>query len=292
MFFSLAIVAALGYSLQSTLMASYYRRIDRLSAVAYRGISLGISMLPLLFFVPFEEFWKTPQYFILILLASVLAALGNWAIANAYRRLPIGIATACAMSFSSVNVAIISFAFLGERLSFLQLLFIGLILLGVILLGVSRSQGILPTDYDLRRGLSNCFVFGLFLGAAYALVGIASRQLDPFIVGYLWEFIIGLVAAMVAIGRGYLGGLPLTKISRKDFAQILVYSAPTAIGTGCYALAMTIGPIGIAAALISTMMVFSTLFAYFLYGETLGKKQWCLLMLVWLMVAGLKFSTS
>lgn len=292
MFFLLAIVAALGYSLQSTLMASYYRRMDRLSAVAYRGISLGISMFPLLFFVPVEALSKIPRYFILILLASVLAALGNWAIANAYRRLPVGIATAYGMSFSSVNVALITFIFLGERLSFQQLLFIGLILLGVVLLGVSRSQGVLPEDYDLRRGLANCFVFGLFLGTAYALVGIASRQLDPFIVGYLWEFMIGLVAALVAIGRGYLGGLPLAKIPRKDFTRILVYSAPTAIGTGCYALAMTIGSIGIAAALISTTMVFSTLFAYFFYGETLGVKQWCLLILVWFMVAGLRFSTS
>jgi hypothetical protein len=50
-FFVLAIAATFGYSLQSTLMTSFYRSVDRLSAVALRGLSLGVTMLPLLLFV-------------------------------------------------------------------------------------------------------------------------------------------------------------------------------------------------------------------------------------------------
>ncbi len=291
MFFILAVLATLGYSLQSTLMASYYRSMDCLSAVAFRGISLGISMLPLMLFVSGHDLLRTPAFVPLISIASVLAALGNWSAANAYRQLPVGITSALSMSATSLVVVVIGWSFLGELLSATQLLLICLIMAGGILLGASRSAGTIPADYNAAWGVFNCLMCGLFLGISFALIGTVSRLLQPFIAGYLWEFIIGLAAASVAMARGRLGGAGLSSISLNDFTRVLLFSSPTVLGTGCYALAMTMGPISITTAITNIMMVFSTLLAYFIYDEKLTTLQWVLLFAICSMVVGLRLST-
>ena len=80
-------------------------------------------------------------------------------------------------------------------------------------------------------------------------------------------------------------------VSTREFTTIALCSAPTAIGTGLYALSMTMGPIGIATAIISTMMVFMTILAALFFGERLTRRQCILLGVVCAMVAGLKLSS-
>jgi drug/metabolite transporter (DMT)-like permease len=288
MFFLAAIIATIGYALQSTLMASYYRSMDRLSAVALRGLSLGLSMAPLLLFVPGADFGRVPGQILLILGAAVFAALGNVASARAFSFLPVGVATASSMGFASIFAALIGFVFVGERLTSAQLVFGVLILLGVLLLGISRSTGPLPKEHSVPRGIVSSLFFGIFLGCAYSLVGMVSRELHPFLVGYLWEFIIGIVAAVIAVCRRFLGGPGLSRVPVRDFLGILLFSAPTLFGTGFYALAMSMGPIAVATAIISTMMVVNTILAAVFYGERLTARQWGLLLVVCLLVAGLK----
>jgi drug/metabolite transporter (DMT)-like permease len=266
--------------------------MDRLSAVALRGLSLGLSMSPLLLFVPGADFLRAPSYITPILGASVCAAIGNLCAARAYSFLPIGVASAMSMSFAAIFAALIGFVFVGETLTSGQLFFALLILLGVSFLAISRSTGPLPKEYSVTRGITSSMLFGIFLGSAYALVGIVSRDLHPFLVGYLWELIIGIVAAIFASSRKFFGEPGLSRVSARDFRRILLFSAPTLLGTGFYALAMTLGPIAIATAIISTMMVINTLLAATFYGESLSARQWVLLVLVCLMVAGLKFSSS
>jgi drug/metabolite transporter (DMT)-like permease len=56
-------------------------------------------------------------------------------------------------------------------------------------------------------------------------------------------------------------------------------------------MAMTLGPIGIATAIIGTMMVCNTLLARLLYGERLSKRQWLFLLLVCAFVGGLRYAS-
>lgn len=291
-YFLLAILATLGYSVQNTLMASFYRSMDRLSAVTYRGFSLTLSMWPLLLWVQYPMPPLGLRFALCILGAAITAAAANWYGANAYSFLPVGIATALSTSFTAIVTAVIGYFGFRESLSPAQLTFLAGTLLGIFLLGAAKSSGPLPAEYNVPRGILHSLLFGLLLGVAYVLVGLASRQYPAFFVGYLWEATIGLIAASAALARGALGGASLSRIPARQFARILVCSSPTVIGTGCYAMATTTGKIGIVTAVLSTMMVFNTLLAMFLYKERPTRWQWCLLVVVCLMVIGLKLSTD
>ena len=292
MFFTIAILSTIGYSVQSTLMASYYRRMDRLSAVAYRGLSLGITMMPLLLFVPRGQFGRVISFLPHLGAASFVAALANWCMANAYSFLPVGIASALTMSFTAVVVVLLGFIFLAESLTGVQLCFIGLILAGVVVLGVIRSSGPLPREYSVRRGVINSIVFGLLIGVAFSLIGSVSRQLDPFLAGYSWELIIGVLAICAAVLRRAMGGAPLQRLSARETLKISLYCAPTAAGTGLFALATTMGAVGIVSAIMSSIMVFNTLFAFLLYREKLTLGQWSVLAFICSMVIGLRVTLN
>ena len=132
MFFIVALIATIAYAIQGTLMASYYRSMDQLSAVAYRGLSLGLSMLPLLLFVPSVDFGNVPSVAGSILIASVCAALGNLYIARAYCDLPVGIASGMAMSCAALLAGALGFFLLGEVLTPRQIFFSVLVLIAVV----------------------------------------------------------------------------------------------------------------------------------------------------------------
>ena len=274
LFFAVAIAATFGYALQSTLMTSFYRSMDRLSAVAYRGLSLGITMLPLLFFVPYSELNVLSPLFYSVAAASFCAALGNWCAANAYSHLPVGIASALSMSFATIVVVVFGYLLFDESLSTLQLILIFGILGAVFGLGVTKSTGSLPDEFSIPKGALNSLLFGIFLGTAYSIIAQASRDYHPFLVGYLWEFTIGIFALLFCCARKWLNASGIERIGVKRFARLSAYSAPTVVGTGAYAMATTLGPVGIATAIIGTLMVFNAVLARFLYGERLSKVRW------------------
>lgn len=290
MYFGMALVATMAYALQGALLASYYRRMDRLSVVAYRGLSLALTMLPLLWWVePWDgaAVWHAAP---VLVAAVVTSAVANWCNANALCCLPVGIAMALCTSFTAIFSVFLGYCVLGETLEAPQFGFIALLLAGVLLLGSLRSQGPLPAEYNLGRGLVIAVCYGLFMSVGYVLVGIASRQVHPVLVGYLWEGGIGVFVACVALGRGRLGGASLARVSGREFGQILLYAAPTALGSALYPLA-TRGAFILATAILSTMMVFSSLLAMLFYGERLTLRQWALMLFICLMVAGLRLSS-
>jgi drug/metabolite transporter (DMT)-like permease len=288
LFFLLCIFATLGYALQSTLMASVYRSLDRLSAVSYRGLSLALTMSPLLLFVPAGEFQLLPAILPLIFAASLAAALANWCAANAYSHLPVGIAAALSMTFATLCSVAIGYFFFAEALSEMQIFLIGLLSLSVLGLGATKSVGTLPAEYHVPRGIFNSLLFGIGISIGYSLVGAASRAVHPFLVGYLWESIIGVLAFCMTLFRTPRG---LCSIGVRGFLKVALYSAPTVLGTGCYAYAVSIGPIGIATAVLGSMMVFSTLMSRFLYDERLSYVQWGILLAVCALLAVLRLAS-
>ncbi len=289
MFFLIAFIAAFGYALQMTLLASFYRKMDTLAAVAYRGLSLGLTMLPLLWWVPAQDYGRLAAVLPQLALIWLLTALGNWTIANAVCHLPVGVATALCNGFIAIMAALAGYVLFQESLLFRQMAMIALILLLVFALGWTRSPAAAVISYDITAGLRNAFFSGLFLGIGFSLVGGLSRQIHPFLIGYAWELGTGVVAWLWMWSRiRKRERRALFAISLRDFSRVMLAGSPTLIGTGLYALSMTMGPVAIATAVISTQMVFTTLLARVKYGEKLTLVQWILLLAVCVGVMMLK----
>jgi len=289
MFFFLALASMVGYSIQSLLMASCYRTMDRLSAVAYRGLAIGICMAPLLALVPKDHFERGLDCLPSILLGAFMTAVANFFGARSYAFLPVGIATALSVCFGAICTCVLSFALLDERLSGLQIVCLLLLFIGTLALGSTEARGELPLEYSPSRGLTNSILFGIFISWGYFFVGSLSRELHPFLVGYSWELLIGVFAANFAIVRGFLGSFGLETYDSKKFFKILLFSSPTVVGTGCYALAAVRGPIGLLTSVLASSMVFNSILGHALYRESLSKLQWVLLSLVCLAVIALKY---
>ena len=115
-----------------------------------------------------------------------------------------------------------------------------------------------------------------------------QRVATPFLVGYSWELLIGLCVLTFGLGKGALTGKGIQAVSLKTFQSILVAAAPTALGTGFFMYALSIGPLGLVSALLSTSMVFTLIFGAYLYNERFGVRQVGLLIVITALIFGLK----
>ncbi len=292
MFFLAAFFAAFGYALQMTLMASFYRKMDTLSAVAYRGVSLGLSMLPLLCWVPTAQYTTIGAAWSTCLLLWIFTAAGDWTFANTVRYMPVGVATALGNGLITIISALIGYLYFREVLGSGQIVMIGSVLIAILLLGLTRSTGSLPTEYHVKKGLYNAVLTGFLLGVAFSTVGGLSRKFHPFLIGYIWELGTGVAGLLMILFRRIAHGPGVARLSMPEFGKLLLAASPTLIGTGLYALSMSLGPVGLATAIISTQMVFTTVLSMALYREKLSGLQWLLLLLICGLVVGLKMASE
>lgn len=289
MYILLALLGGIGYSLQGSLMSHYYRTMDRLSASAYRGLSLGISMAPLLIFVPAENYQILLSYVPLLTFACVITAFGNWSMASAYAYIPIGIVSASLVTLSTLSITLIRWFGFGETLSVQQLIFAATLVTLVSLLGISRASENGEHSYDYKRGVFFAAIAAVINAFAVICVGEISMVIHPFLTGYIWEFGIGIAALFIGILRRATGKRSgIQPIPFQDFKKILIFSSPTAFATACYATALTMGPMAIAASVISLQIIFACIFGYMFYNEKLTKIQLALICTVFLAVAGFK----
>ena len=128
-----------GYALQTTLMARHVRALDPLSVGFYRNLTLGISMAPLLFFVPREAWLAIPQFWIEITVAALLAAFSQWTRFLSQRALPVGISSAAVNGFNVFLAFLFSGFYFAEWLSLGQVLLVVVIVSGSLALSIGRS---------------------------------------------------------------------------------------------------------------------------------------------------------
>ena len=283
----LAICAALAFSLQSTLMARFFRRLDQLSVLAVRGVCLACTMLTLLLLEPElskKSFLAALPYGLSAGFFGLIAAFFG---STSYRYLPLGIAGSVSMAIAGIGTISIGHLQLHERLTLTEIVLLGLILVAVIVLGFTRSAKFLPTA-NFVRGIPYAMLFGVFLTFAYLSAGIGSRVGAPLLVGYLWEASIG-ITGFVAIGlRRLFGGAGFATIDRQDYVGIFFFSLPTVIASACYLTALSLGPIGLVSAILSITAVFSTVLARIFYNERLNALQVFLIVVVCCCVGALK----
>ena len=267
----LAVGSMLAHALQSTLMARYYREYHPLRVSVVRGFTLGVTMLALVFFAAPGSLVKLTSEPELLAGAAFSAALGNWAAGKSFQYLPVGIAIGGQMGFMVLTSVSIGVLLWGETLSSQQGIGIALILVGNL---IALFRDSVHLERGTLTGLFYCLLMGLCLAVAFSFVTALSRRVDPLLTAYAWELAIGIVGAVIMFAMRMAGGDTGAPLPANVWGKIMIAAAPTAIGTGCYALAVTMGPMSLVTAVLSTMAVAGAFLGRFVYGERLVPRQW------------------
>ncbi|MCF7917994.1 DMT family transporter [Candidatus Gracilibacteria bacterium] len=287
MFFFWALASMIGYAVQGTLLVHYARKIDPLSVSIYRTLSFSITLLPLLFFATKTEIFGILNFWPQILAASFCGAVATWMYFESLKFLPVGIQSAITGSIRTLLVLGAGIFLFQEFLSVWEWVFIALVVGSATYLSVRKNH--FP-HLDIRSGI------GLFLCLATGIIGVGftlfltsvARDLSPFVAGYFWETLIGFLSLGMGLLRWMIFKKPIQKISLPTFGRIALVSWPTIIGTGGFAIAVTLGPVGIVSAIGTSSILMMTLLAHFLYQEKMTHVQWIALIVVAIGIAGLK----
>ncbi len=290
MFWFLCVISAFAYSVQQTFMTHYIRKMDPFSVAMYRTLSLGISMSPLLFFSTIPEILEIKNHIGLLAFSSLLGGIALSMAFTMIHYLPVGISSAISSGARVIIMLIIGALYFDELLSPLMIFLIALIIGGNFFLGISSSQNKSEKlkSFNLFKGCGYVLIQGSLVATSFMIMGWVSRQMDPLVVAYAWETMIGLSLVCVGMLRWLFFQIPLQGISAKGFFDILWICSPTLVGTGAFALAVTMGPIGIVGAIGTSSIVFVTLLAYFFYQEKLSKAQFFALGIIALGIIGIK----
>ena len=287
MYFVLALLAALCYALDGTLMAKVYRSMDRLSAVSYRGLALALSMSPLLFFVPQQTFAAAIPYLPFILCSCLITAIANLLAAIAISCLPIGLVVAFETTLATIIVTLSGFFVFHQQLSITTVVAGSLLLVSLAALGLAEpSKAQAQSNY--RKGIPAALAFGVLLGIGISLMAYFANATHPFLAAYLWEGGIGVCAFGFAQLRRLAGAVGFQRVTLGSFGEILLRCLPTLGGSSCYAYACTIGFVSLVAATVSSSMVIASLLAFLLYREILTRIQWALICVIFALVGILK----
>jgi drug/metabolite transporter (DMT)-like permease len=270
--------SVVAYALQNTLLAVLCRRHDLLSVVAGRGLSLAVTMAPLTALVDWHRAAGIGRVWPWMLLACVSAMVANLLGYAAVRFLAIGVANTLCMGMSALGGVTLGCLVFGERSTPAEIVAMAGILFCVGLLGLSRpapTQGLLRSRH-FSAGLGIALAFGACMSTAVVGLKKASDGGDPFLAAWLWEGGIGLLAGTLVLIRAALGRSG-PRIPLADRWRVVLYSAPTLIGTGCYTWAIANGGLSRASAMISTVMVGTAVFGRLIWGERLTRWQWVLI---------------
>ena len=274
MFFLLSIAAMLGYSIYGTLIAHYIRKNDGLSVGTVRNLSLAITMLPLLFLAKENSFPLFPEYALKMIGAGFTGAVSIVFTFWSLKFLPVGIKTALGRIGSVIFIFLVSWLWFGEIPTPIEIAWIIPIVIGGTILATQKVE---LEHLDSRTGFG---VFLTLLGVAFSSVSFVqmsdvARDLDPFLAGYTWEASIGLWLLFFGGIRWIICGKnPFGKIKTQEVCKIALVSAPTVIGTGCFALAITLGDVGIANVIGTGGIFVSILLGHWIYHEKLTRQQW------------------
>jgi len=289
MFFIAILLSTFAYALQGIFMVRYIRSMDHLSAGMYRTLSLSISMLPLLFLAGWENISQVLPFIPTLILAAVLGAVGQWTSFFAYQSLPVGTVQALGASSRVIGLIILGVLYFGDQVTGEQYFWMAGIIIATSLLAMAKNH--MPhLDTKVISGIIWEVISGFLVALAFFFMGKVSKELDPFVSAYFWETFIGITSFLIAFTRQSFGGKKLEKISLKTFKRILLVCSPTMVGTGGFAYAVTIGPIGLASAIGTAGIPLTTLMAHYLYHEKLTRTQWFWIWMTVVTIAGLKLS--
>jgi drug/metabolite transporter (DMT)-like permease len=282
-FLGLCLLSRLAYSLNDIFTGRLARRFGRLEVAAMRGVALGLTMAPLLFWVRAAAWRALGAQWPTLLLVFVLTAASNLLQNHAARLLPFGLRAAFMITGIATTALMLGWLVVGETLAWPQIALAVLLIASAVVAapGQHAAHEIQP---DIRRGAVYALAAALLMGWIALLVRGLSHTTHPFLTAWAWEFGSGLILVPVLVWqyrREPAPGHP------RRWARIMLASSPTVVGSGASMLALTLGPLGLWAALGGTQVLFTALFGAWWHRETVGWRRWGCFGVAALAVAGL-----
>lgn len=287
-FLALCLIARLAYAFNDVLVGAVARANDRVEVAVLRGLSLGLTMSPLLLWVPAAAWLALARRWPFLLLLVAVTGFSNVVQNEAARRLPFGLRAAITISTVSVTTVLAGAALFDERLSARQGLFCLVLVAAAVVaaLGSHAAHEIAP---DIARGSLLALIAGITLGSAAVLTKTLAAATHPLLTAWAWEFGAGLVLVPALLARGRRGRLEPDALRR--FLRTGIAAAPTVVGSGLSLMALGLGPLGVWGALAGTQVLFIALLGVRWHGEAMGPRRWLCFLAAAAAVAGLALAS-
>jgi drug/metabolite transporter (DMT)-like permease len=285
-FIALCLLSRVAYTFNDVLVGGLARKHDGMEVAALRGLTLGVTMAPLLFWVApgaLAELLARPAELSFLI---VVTAVGNVLHLEAARCLPFGLRAALLVAGVAIGGIGLGTWFFDERFSLVELGWCSL----VVVSGVLAAMG----DHSTEKLTANVPKGAVLTLTTSALLSVAAfsfarlaRATDPMLVGWVWEFGIGLVLLVPLLFRRRFRFEPGI---RRRFLLTGLYSLPTVVGTGATAVALTLGPLGIWSALAGTQALLSAALGAAWHREKIGPRRWSYFLIGAIGIGGLAFA--
>ena len=271
------LISASGSALQSVLTAHFVRKLKPLISATIRSLSLIFIMSPLLFFVGdggFSAFQET-EFWKLILLSGGVVTISQLLFFQALRLIPIGVVSIFFRGFLIIFSILFGIFFFDEKITGSVFLGIFFILIGVIFAIDFRNfkpKKNSTTNYPL--GILIMIIESILLAFGIAMLKKLSLNYDPFLIGWLWESLIGVFTGIIFLGYFFRGKIT-EEIKWQDIRNVALSASPTLVGTGILMYTLQQGAsIGIINSINASGIIMTSILAFLLYGEKLNKWQW------------------
>ncbi|MBE2216439.1 MAG: DMT family transporter [Opitutaceae bacterium] len=271
LFLGLCLVSRFAYSVNDILVGRLARLHSRTEVAAWRGVSLGVTMAPWLLFVPAAA-WPTladrwPDVAILL----TVTAAANLMMLQASRLMPFGVRAAFVVSGIAAFSGLLGWAVLGERMRPAEI-GLSVVVVGSAVLSALGRHATHEFQPDLRRGAWYAVGAAVLIACMGLMVARLSRATHPLLTAWVWEFGGGLVLFGPLALRYARVGVPVDLRTR--VRAIAIASSPTVIGSGFSALALTMGSLGVWAAVAGTQVLFTAVLGVAWHRELIGPRRW------------------
>jgi len=283
-FLFLCLVSRFFYTLNDLFTGRLAREHDRVELAALRGISLGITMAPLLFWVPRAAWSELFAEWVLLGGIVAVTAVANVLQFQSARYLPFGLRASVIITGISLGSVLLGWFVLGERLSGVAAAWCALVVLGSVVAapGEHARHEIEPR---LALGTTLALTDAILMAVIALLMKGLTERTHPLLSAWAWEFGSGLVLVPVMVLRRRT---PPTTPSY--FVRVALASSPTAIGSSASMLALGAGRLGLWGALAGAQVLFTAVLGLLWHREVMGLRRWACFVAASVGVAGLALS--
>ncbi len=289
LFFIFIAISTFSFGIHSALIIHFARRFDAPIVAAYRGLSLVVTMAPILFFAPLDAILAIREHIPILLLSAATGSLAFTISMSGSRYLPVGVASSIRQSVTAPVAIVIGILFLEEYLTFIQILLLAAVAICIITLTWLRSDHPHLDPSMAFRGILLSVAAGFGGAVSWYFFSILARDLHPFVAAYFVEAGIGLCTVLYLLilrkTGHHTGSL---RLPFRDARNIVLIALVTILATTSYAIGINHGPYPLASGLMMGTVLISTLAAWFLFKEHLKKIQILLIVAAIILMALIK----